>query len=179
MSDLTCKYTDELVGSGHPTKEDTINRMPLVEHNTDGTHKYAERMFDINVFLTPLSQVNWDHIYQDDGTLSLTYNARLESTGAQNASISWPLTLAAGTYAVSLMHHAGPDRGIYSVQIDGVEKGTINGYAGAAIQQVDDATGIVIADTGEYTLTLKMAAKDASSSGYAGMIQALRVIRTA
>jgi len=27
------------VGSGHPTKADTLNRLALVEHNTDGTHK--------------------------------------------------------------------------------------------------------------------------------------------
>ena len=28
-----------MVGSGHPTKADTLNRLALVEHNTDGTHK--------------------------------------------------------------------------------------------------------------------------------------------
>lgn len=39
MADLTIAYTEEMVGSGHPTKSDTLNRLALVEHNTDGTHK--------------------------------------------------------------------------------------------------------------------------------------------
>ena len=28
-----------MVGAGHPTKSDTLNRLSLVEHNTDGSHK--------------------------------------------------------------------------------------------------------------------------------------------
>jgi len=39
MSDKTINYTEEMVGSGHPTKTDTLNRLALVEHNTDGTHE--------------------------------------------------------------------------------------------------------------------------------------------
>lgn len=38
-ADLTIKATEEMVGSGHATKADTLNRLSLVEHNTDGTHK--------------------------------------------------------------------------------------------------------------------------------------------
>ena len=38
MADLTIKSTEEMVGSGHPTKADTLNRLVLVWHNTDGTH---------------------------------------------------------------------------------------------------------------------------------------------
>jgi len=38
MADLTIKSTEEMVGSGHPTKADTLNRLVLVGHNTDGTH---------------------------------------------------------------------------------------------------------------------------------------------
>jgi len=40
MADLRIAYTEEMVGSGHPTKSDTLNRLALVEHNADGTHKY-------------------------------------------------------------------------------------------------------------------------------------------
>lgn len=38
-ADQTIAYTEEMVGSGHPTKADTLNRHGLVEHNTDGTHQ--------------------------------------------------------------------------------------------------------------------------------------------
>jgi hypothetical protein len=40
-ADQTIKATEEMVGSGHATKTDTLNRMGLVGHNTDGTHKAA------------------------------------------------------------------------------------------------------------------------------------------
>jgi hypothetical protein len=41
MADQTIKATEEMVGSGHATKSDTLNRLTLVEHNTDGTHRYG------------------------------------------------------------------------------------------------------------------------------------------
>jgi len=40
-ADQTIAATEEMVGSGHATKTDTLNRHGLVEHNTDGTHKAA------------------------------------------------------------------------------------------------------------------------------------------
>lgn len=36
--DKRIQYTEEMVGANHPTKTDTLNRLPLVEHNTNGTH---------------------------------------------------------------------------------------------------------------------------------------------
>jgi hypothetical protein len=39
MADQTIAYTEEMVGSGHPTKSDTLNRLALVQHGTDGTHR--------------------------------------------------------------------------------------------------------------------------------------------
>ncbi|MCB2227257.1 MAG: hypothetical protein KQH53_11320 [Desulfarculaceae bacterium] len=41
MADLRIAYDEEMVGAGHPTKEDTLNRLVLAEHNSDGTHKNA------------------------------------------------------------------------------------------------------------------------------------------
>lgn len=38
MTDQRIQYTEEMVGAGHGTKADTLNRLALVEHNTDGTH---------------------------------------------------------------------------------------------------------------------------------------------
>ena len=40
MADQRIAYTEEMVGSGHPSKTDTLNRLALIEHNSDGTHKY-------------------------------------------------------------------------------------------------------------------------------------------
>jgi len=41
MADERIQYTEEMVGAGHPTKADTLNRRADVEHNADGTHKAA------------------------------------------------------------------------------------------------------------------------------------------
>lgn len=40
MADLRIQFSEEMVGNGHPVKADTLNRLSLVEHNNDGTHKY-------------------------------------------------------------------------------------------------------------------------------------------
>lgn len=39
MSDLRIQYDEEMVGAGHPTKEDTLNRLMLAEHDSAGLHQ--------------------------------------------------------------------------------------------------------------------------------------------
>ncbi|MBI5562763.1 MAG: hypothetical protein HY894_07945 [Deltaproteobacteria bacterium] len=39
MTDQRIQYTEKMVGAGHPSLADTLNRLALVEHNDDGTHK--------------------------------------------------------------------------------------------------------------------------------------------
>jgi|GEM_PF-2841523 len=39
MTDLRIQYNEEMVGAEHPTKQDTLNRLALAEHHSDGTHK--------------------------------------------------------------------------------------------------------------------------------------------
>ncbi|MBI2178106.1 MAG: hypothetical protein HYU38_07205 [Candidatus Tectomicrobia bacterium] len=46
MADQRAQYTEEAVGAGHPTKADVVNRLALVEHNTDGTHKAVQPWVD-------------------------------------------------------------------------------------------------------------------------------------
>lgn len=54
MADLRIQFSEEMVGTGHPVKADTLNRLSLVEHNNDGTHKYnptGYRELDLREFL--------------------------------------------------------------------------------------------------------------------------------
>jgi hypothetical protein len=135
-------------------------------------------LIDIDVFETPGAQTNWSTLHL--GGSSYIYSTEINSSGAQNALISWPVVLSAGTWTFSLVHNKDADIGIYSVQLDGVEKGTIDGYAGApALNTISTITGIVVAASGKATLMLKMATKNASSSSYFGKIQHARLIRTA
>lgn len=39
MADQRIQYNEKMVGAGHGSLSDTLNRLALVEHNTDGTHK--------------------------------------------------------------------------------------------------------------------------------------------
>ncbi|MBU1274085.1 MAG: hypothetical protein KJ720_01790 [Proteobacteria bacterium] len=41
MSDLRIQYDEEMVGADHPTKEDTLNRLMLAEHDSAGLHQRA------------------------------------------------------------------------------------------------------------------------------------------
>lgn len=38
MTQQIINYDEEMVGANHPTKEDTLNRALLIEHEEDGTH---------------------------------------------------------------------------------------------------------------------------------------------
>ena len=40
MADQRITYQEKMVGANHPTLPDTLNRMTLIEHATDGTHKF-------------------------------------------------------------------------------------------------------------------------------------------
>ena len=42
MADQRILSTEKMVGAGHATLADTINRLVLVEHNNDGTHKFGK-----------------------------------------------------------------------------------------------------------------------------------------
>jgi hypothetical protein len=103
------------------------------------------------------------------------------STGAQNAEIYWDLLLSAGTWTFSLVHNKNTDQGIYSVQLDAVEVGTIDAYnaGGSTNNNISAVTGIVVASTGVKRVKLKMATKNASSSNYYGTFQFLSLHRTA
>lgn len=46
MADLRITYDELMVGAGHPTLGDTLNRHANVEHNSDGTHKKLTKVTD-------------------------------------------------------------------------------------------------------------------------------------
>jgi hypothetical protein len=137
-------------------------------------HYQTPWVIDFNLILTPSDNTNWNTV--TGGTVSPTGR---HSTGDVNASLSWPVTLVAGTYTFSLAHNKGSDRGIYSVQLDSVEAGTIDGYNASALFAVGSVAGIVVAATAKIIISLVMATKHASSSSYMGNVLAARLLRTA
>ena len=101
------------------------------------------------------------------------------SSGAQNDEIAWDVVLSAGTWTIQLTHYTINSGGIYSVRIDGVEVGTIDGYVDpGGPNAVGLIPGVVIATTGKKRVSLKMATKHASSSNYYGLVQHVQFRRT-
>jgi hypothetical protein len=141
--------------------------------------EYAEVLpwlIDLPVFNTT-TNTNWSTLTVEAAAI---HNGLKDSSGAQNASIEWEVPLAAGTWDIEVTHAEGSSHGIASVRFDGVEKGTIDFYtAGTNWNQQDSVTGIAVASPAVVTVSLVMATKNASSSGYAGRINGVRLRRTA
>lgn len=72
MPSQTIVYTESMVGSGHPTLSDTLNRLTLVDHETDGTHSTA--IIDTTHFKA--------NIVDTDGTLAANSDLRLATQKA-------------------------------------------------------------------------------------------------
>lgn len=129
------------------------------------------------MFEQAVAQTNWDTVTTSASSL---LGAWKESSGAQNAEISFDVVLAAGTWTIEVMYTANTDHGIASVQLDTVEKGTIDTYNGSATyNNLGSVTGIAVSTSQKYRLKLKMATKHASSSSYRGEIVHVQLRRTA
>lgn len=133
-------------------------------------------LIDVSVFMTPASHVNWNTL-----TVSTTalYNGYKQSASTINSEISFDVALDAGTWTVELLHVKASDSGIYHVQIDGVDQGTVDGYnAATSVNQLGSVTGVIIDAQKRVTLTLKIASKNASSSNYVARLQHVQLRRT-
>jgi hypothetical protein len=133
-------------------------------------------MIDIDVFMTAKAHVGWDTY--EVFSLCLNNGMRM-SSGWQNDSITWDVVLAAGTWTFELLHSTSDAQGIYSIQFDSVEKGTIDGYSAVPTYNVrSSVTDIFVPTTAKIALKIKMATKNSSSSSYIGYIHGVRLIRT-
>lgn len=133
-----------------------------------------------SVFILPWAgskaNTNWSTRSQASTVLG---GGTLRNDGSQNSEINWDIWLDAGTYKFALIHQKDSDRGIYSVQLNDVAKGTIDGYAASGVSNVYDESVSGIAITaGLYEFSLKMLTKNASSTAYQAAIQSCAWIRT-
>ena len=123
------------------------------------------------------AHTNWNTITQSSLSQLGGY---LSSSAAQNDQITWDIVLSPGTWTVWLHHFTNTDAGIYSIQLDSVEVGTIDGYANPAVENVlSSVTGISVATGGKIELKLRMATKNGASSAYRGVIRMIVLQRTA
>lgn len=100
------------------------------------------------------------------------------SDGAQNDSISFDFACEAGTYTIELLHLAYVNRGIYTIQVDGVSVGAIDGYAAALTAARSRLAGVALT-AGRHVITILMATQNVSASGYVGLVERLVLTQTA
>lgn len=168
--------------AGHPdellldTLDELEARIAALERGAQTVPSFPW-LVDVDVFPTASANTNWDSIWADSANIG---GGQKESSGAQNDEINWDVILGAGTWALELFHNGFTDRGFYTVQIDGVTLGTIDGYRAATTYNIRSTiSGIAVAQAGKKRLKLKMATRNLPSSGYRGSINALRMRRTA
>lgn len=151
--------------------------LPVPLSQIQGYQNTPPKLIDVIVFMTPVTHTNWSTI--STAGANAAFAARMQSSGAQNDSITFNVALTPGTWEVSLLHERDPDNGIYSVRFDGVEKGTIDGYAAAqTVNVISMVSGIDVPVAKQVALSLVMATKNASSSSYFGRIQHLQLRKT-
>lgn len=120
----------------------------------------------------------WTPTYLDNAATGNFVGWVNVSDGAQNDQISFDFACEAGTYTVELLHLPFQNRGIYTLKIDGVQIGTIDGYSASLIPARGRVTGVVLAG-GQHTITALMATKNASASSYVGMVDRFTFTQTA
>jgi hypothetical protein len=124
-----------------------------------------------------VTHTNWNTLSVDNACLHCGYRL---SSGAQNATVSWDVTLSPGTWTMAMVHHQDSNRGIYTVTLDGVSLGTVDGYNGALNRNTQSTiAGFSVTTPGKKRLAFTMATKNGSSSSYFGTLSAIQLFRTA
>ncbi|HSW90449.1 MAG TPA: hypothetical protein VLF64_00455 [Candidatus Saccharimonadales bacterium] len=143
----------------------------------------ASRQVVIALSGTSSSQVatvgTWNSIYLTNTDTANFVGWVNSSDTAQNNSITFDFACNAGTHTLEFFHLPFQNRGIYTLQIDGTTIGTVDGYSGGLVPTRSVLTGITVSTSGQHTFTILMATKNASSSGYQGMMDRAVFTQTA
>jgi len=136
-ADQRIQATEEMVGAGHVTKADTLNRLTLVDHNTDGTHKlsgfqaemYAADAGASDTYVVTLSPIPAAYF----NGMVVNFKANTVNTGAATLNVN---SLGAKTikkqYNVDLADGDIPAGGFVSVIYDGTNFQLIGPVPGSA-----------------------------------------------
>lgn len=177
----TCPYLEITYVPG-------LEPLPPAPHGS--THEPGgddEVHFGVSPIFVPIR----DYILFSGGSLVFVvdttqgYNFVTANGGNQNDAISYNVYLHKGTYTLYLLNRRYTNRGIVTVYIDPVDTGpttsygTIDLYGADASNVQVSLANIVIPESGLKRVTLKVATKNASSSGYYLIISSINFVMTA
>ena len=124
----TIAYTDEMVGAGHPTKADTLNKLTLVEHDSDGIHKVKVR--NKNVIINGGFTLN-QRVFVSAATLATTvFGHDRWKAGASGGDYSFTqlnsntvITIASGKTLIQVVEDKNVVGGTYTLSWEGTAQG--------------------------------------------------------
>ena len=113
-------------------------------------------------------------------SLSIFNGIFLNTSVAQNDRVDFKVYLEAGTYTFIVMGATYSTYGILTLLFDDSSQGTIDLYsAGAVYNVLKSIVNITVTTAGLKTISLKMATKNASSTGYGLGVCSMVLFRTA
>ena len=117
------------------------------------------------------------------GAVDTTYfasNYFNNSTSAQNDEFSFQAFLMEGTWSFKIIGQEWGNGAISTIAIDASDVGTMDWYAGASSCIVSRTiNNIAVATSGLKTITVKLATRNGSSSGWAMHFSTIQLTRTA
>lgn len=169
------------LGAGVSTTATTGVSIP----GTVGLTVDGPRRVDLEVLSAHVSHTNFSTVQNNSASWM---NTRRLSSGAQNDEVVFVQELTPGSWMFELFHDTSTSRGIYTVSLadvtDGTigtyeDLGTIDGYAASGDRAVSMISGVAVTSRGQKAVRIKMATKNASSSGYFGALTRACMVRSA
>ena len=133
MADLRILATEEMVGFGHATKADTVNRLAMAEHNNDGTHIYVTEV-DIRKYATNIAD-----LISGVEDLGAALQAAIDAYPS-GADIMLPI----GTFKETTKVYFDSATAVATFRIKGQGKGTIikpSGFTSGYMWHVNEDSG--------------------------------------
>lgn len=124
----------------------------------------------ILAFATPAANKRFSIVAQTGGVM---FGGTVTSDGSSAAEISFDFYGDAGSYALDVFHTANNNRCVYTLTIDGAAVGTVDGYNATSVAKRDTIAGPVVLTAGRHRLRITCATKNASSTGFLGVLSAI------
>jgi hypothetical protein len=132
----------------------------------------------IDPIMTPFDNTGWTNVTNDSACVYGGYKGT-PSAVPQTNSITFRVVLTRGTWTIETMYLKSSAAGILAVSLDGTSAGTQDAYnASITRNNLWSLTGVAVTYSGLHTLVYTIPTKNASSSGYAGFLQRIKLART-
>ena len=101
------------------------------------------------------------------------------SSGTLNDAITWKVSLAAGTWDITVQARVNGNCGIATISIDGLSAGDIDAYDGSASLQPLALTSIIVPTGGSHEVLVEVTDQNGLSDGFFFDIASIEFHRTA